>query len=188
MSEADRTKWDQKYREGEGAALEPPAWLHEVRGELPPRGRAVDIAAGRGRIALWLAAEGFAVTAVDISAVGLAAAEAEGRRRGLTISTRCEDLEQLEAGALGGAFDAISCFRYRQPSLWGPLRRALAPGGVLLMEAATVVNLERHDKPPERFLLRPNELLTAADGLFVAYYREGWLGDFHLARLVARRA
>ncbi|MGF1469288.1 MAG: class I SAM-dependent methyltransferase [Sandaracinaceae bacterium] len=185
MGEGDRAKWDEKYRAGAGEGLVAPAWLDEVAGELPAGGRALDLAAGRGRIALWLARRGFAVTAVDVSPVGLRAAGAAARGEGLSLATRVLDLEEERLPP--GPFDAVTCFRYRQPSLWASARAALAPGGVLVAETATLRNLSRHDKPPAPFLLEPNELLRAAGDLFVAYYREGWLGDYHLARLVARR-
>ncbi len=73
--------WDDRYAKAaaEGAAvwsIEPNEWIAQVTGALPP-GTAVDLAAGEGRNALWLASRGWSVTAVDFSATGLSI----GRRR-----------------------------------------------------------------------------------------------------------
>lgn len=62
--------WDQRYAENRQWSAEPNALVAELLADLPP-GDAVDLAAGEGRHALWLAARGWRVTAVDFSAVGL---------------------------------------------------------------------------------------------------------------------
>src|SRR3954447_15014405 len=68
--------WDQRYAEQRQWSAEPNALVAELLAGLPP-GAAVDLAAGEGRHALWLAGRGWRVTAVDLSAPGLA----RGRRR-----------------------------------------------------------------------------------------------------------
>jgi ubiquinone/menaquinone biosynthesis C-methylase UbiE len=62
--------WDQRYAEQRQWSAEPNATVAELLDGLPP-GTAVDLAAGEGRHALWLAARGWQVTAVDFSATGL---------------------------------------------------------------------------------------------------------------------
>lgn len=62
--------WDERYAEKQQWSSEPNALVAELLGDLPP-GDAVDLAAGEGRHALWLAALGWRVTAVDFSTVGL---------------------------------------------------------------------------------------------------------------------
>ena len=66
MSDAAK-EWDERYREGRGMPEEPSALLVENRALLPPGGRALDIAMGSGRNALYLASLGFHVTGVDVS-------------------------------------------------------------------------------------------------------------------------
>jgi SAM-dependent methyltransferase len=63
-------EWDERYAEQQQWSSEPNAQIAELLGGLPP-GDAVDLAAGEGRHALWLAGLGWRVTAVDFSAVGL---------------------------------------------------------------------------------------------------------------------
>jgi 2-polyprenyl-3-methyl-5-hydroxy-6-metoxy-1,4-benzoquinol methylase len=62
--------WDERYSERQQWSTEPNALVAELLADLPP-GDAVDLAAGEGRHALWLAARGWRVRAVDFSEVGL---------------------------------------------------------------------------------------------------------------------
>jgi ubiquinone/menaquinone biosynthesis C-methylase UbiE len=63
-------EWDERYAEQRQWSAEPNALVGELLADLPP-GDAVDLAAGEGRHALWLAGRGWRVTAVDFSDVGL---------------------------------------------------------------------------------------------------------------------
>jgi SAM-dependent methyltransferase len=68
--------WDERYAERQQWSAEPNALIAELLADLPP-GDAVDLAAGEGRHALWLAGLGWHATAVDFSAVGLARGRAQ---------------------------------------------------------------------------------------------------------------
>jgi len=184
MAEADREKWDARYRAG-GYKQGDPQWLRELDGVLPESGKALDVAAGSGRISIFLARRGLAVTAIDISPVGLALAREAASDEGVQIETQQIDLEREPFPE--GPFSIIACFHYRQRALFPVITAQVAPGGVVVAELATVKNLERQSKPSRRWLAEPNELLRDCRGLNVEYYREAWVGDRHLARLVARR-
>jgi len=154
--------------------------------ELPRTGRGIDVAAGSGRMAVYLARRGIEMTAVDISPVGLALCREAARDEGLTIKTLVRDLER--EGLPEGEWSVIACFHYRQPDLFAGLERALTPGGVLVAEVETKRALERHpQRPGARWLAEPNELLRACQSLEIVYYREGWIGERSLARIIARR-
>lgn len=180
MSDADREKWDARYRAEAPADRAPPRWVEAFDDVIPREGRALDVAAGTGRLARWAAERGLDVVAVDVSEVGLAKI---GHPR---VETMVRDLER-DPTPPPGPFALITIFHYRQASLWPALREALAPRGILLAEQPTVVNLERHAHPSRRWLAEPGELEALAGGLEVVSYEEGWLDDRHTARLVARR-
>jgi len=180
MSSADREKWDKRH-EGSHARGQPPGWIERFSALLPRAGAALDIAAGSGRIACWAAERGLDVLAVDISRVGLA------RIAHPRVRTLERDLE-LDPRLPEGPFALISLFHYRQASLSAAVREALAPGGLLLAEVATVANLERHAHPSRRWLAEPGELARFAAGLTLVSYEEGWEQDRHTARLLARRS
>ncbi len=184
MAEADREKWDAKYRTGDYGPGDP-AWLDPFAEELPTEGKALDIAAGAGRTSVWLARRGFDVLSVDISPVGLALAREMAADEGVKIETRAMDLEREPFPE--GPFDLIVCFHYRQPTLFPLIATQVAPGGIVVAELATMKNLERQKKPSRKWLCESNELLSASRDLQVVYYRESWVGDRHLSRLIARR-
>ena len=185
MSEADRERWDQRWGEGGHSDGDPPDWLADLERELPRAGRALDVAAGSGRAALWLARHGLTTLAVDVSPVGLERLGASAARRGLRVETRVLDLEREPLPA--GPFDVVACLRYLQRDLFPALRDCLSPGGLLVCELMTRRNLERHDHPSGRFLVEENELLELVAPLRVVYHREGWIDGRALARVAAVR-
>ena len=87
----DSAQWDQRYSTSEliwtGKANQ---FVDAYLGELEP-GTAIDLAAGEGRNAVWLAERGWTVTAVDFSQVGLDKAEQLAAHHGVEITTVCAD-------------------------------------------------------------------------------------------------
>lgn len=133
MSSGDRTKWEARWQARTGAPGEPDRFLVQKAASLSP-GFVLDVAAGDGRNALWLAAHGFAVSAIDISAAAVMLLERSAVRRGLRIATRVADLDEPTALTGLGPFDLVVVVRYRPPaSQWAGLTAALRPGGQLLM-------------------------------------------------------
>ena len=147
VSDADREKWDARYRERgpeSRAAVELPHVAR--RRSCPRRGRALDVAGGAGRHALWLAARGLDVTLVDISAAGLALARADARRAGRARSPPSpRDLEREPLPA--GPFDLVLSCYYLRRELFAAFPALLAPGGLLVYVQPTRANLQRHAAP-----------------------------------------
>jgi len=185
MAEEDRVKWDQRWAAERDLPRSIPMWVAELDHELPRSGRALDVAAGAGRLAVAMGRRGLEVTAVDISPVGLALARVAARDEGLKMHTVVRDLEK--EGLPPGSFDLVCCFHYRQPGLFPAIQTAMAIGGLLLAEVATVRSLEKQPNRTPRWLAEPNELLRCCEGLEIVAYREGWFGDKHVARVAARR-
>jgi tellurite methyltransferase len=120
--------------------------------------------------------------------VGLGLAAQAARDAGVSIAVREMDLETELPPP--GPWDLILCFHFLKRSLFPALTDALAPGGLLVFCQPTRRNLERHDRPPARFLLDEGELpaLIAELPLETLRYEEGWLDEGrHEARLLARR-
>lgn len=93
MSAKDRTKWNKRYRDGAYAqGVRPSELLETWIGRIPP-GRALDVACGAGRNALYLATRGFSVDAVDISREGLKRARDSARNPGLQVNWVERDLD-----------------------------------------------------------------------------------------------
>ena len=189
-----RERWNERYADG---GLEPfpdaPAeWLVAHEALLAGGGRALDVACGDGRNALYLAQLGYMVDAIDVSDVAIGALRAAVEQRGLamTIAPRVVDLEREPLP--GGPYDVIVTLNYLQRELFGALESALAPGGLLLYETlgrAHVDELGRSFNPD--YLLEQGELLRAFPGLEVVDHHEGVVersgGPRGVAGLVARR-
>lgn len=187
MSEGDRRKWDARYRDAAASGHEPSPFLLSLDAVLPRRGRALDLAGGAGRNALWLARRGLDLTLTDISPVGLSRAASEAQRAGVALTTVECDLEEQPAPP--GPWDLLLCFHYLHRPLYAQIPGLLAPGGLLIVVHPTRSNLLRHPSPSARFLLEDGELPTLVQGLTVVSFDEGWgEGGRHEARLVARRA
>lgn len=188
MTEEDRTRWDTRYAEASTSSApsrvltEPP-----VVDLLPRAGRALDLAGGTGRHAVWLAQRGLEVTVADVSPVGLARAQQHAAAHDVTISTVQVDLDR---GPLPpGPWDLVLVFHYLDPAVLADVSSILAPGGSFVMVHPTRKNLERHARPSARFLLDEGALPSLVSGLHIELFDEGWSAEgFHEARLVARAA
>jgi len=185
VSDADRTKWNARYA-ARGSLDEASVLLLGIADQLPRSGRALDVAGGGGRHALWLAKRGLDVTLVDISTAGLALARERADAQGASIATVQADLEVDPLPA--GPWDLILSFHYLHRPLFEQFAGLLAPGGLLVFAQPTVRNLERHEKPPRPFLLPEGELATLAAGLEIVECSEAWRdNDRHEALLIARK-
>lgn len=172
----------------------PPARYLAEQVRLLPKGTVLDVAAGHGRNALYLASLGYTVDAVDQDREALAALAGEAERRNLsTVSVRCVDLE-ARPEIPRDRYDVILVFFFLFRPLVPVLVHALKPGGVLMYETFLIDNHLRHHHPRRReFCLSHNELLHLAAGLRVLHYDEGEHGGEHddrdafTARLVAQK-
>ena len=189
MSEADRQKWNARYAQGAYSGrtnanelLE--RWLPELR-----VGRALDIACGAGRNSLLLAAAGFQVDALDISAEALARAADSARSRGLEVNWIEHD---LDASLPMATYELIIMLRYVNPSLLATLKDRLNSGGYLIVEEHLVTDADVIGPRGARFRVEPGALAVAADGLQICYCDESLRADpdgrqVALSQLVARK-
>ena len=186
MSLFDQQKWDAKYAASEEVPREPSAVLRSLEDILPQSGRALEVAGGGGRNAIWLAKRGLNVTLADVSPRGLALACERAREAGVSISPLCTDLQDAPFPA--GPWDLILCVCYLGRPLFSIYPEVLSPGGLLVVIQPTQKNLQRHPKPPTEFLLHDGELPELVTGLEIIRYHEGWQADGrHDAVVVARK-
>jgi len=161
----DRLKWNQKYQ-NQHYADEPAAIIKQYV-ELAGGKNALDIAAGNGRNALFLAKQGFVVDAVDIADTGLA--RFAGKHPG--IQAICADLDDFDIPA--NRYDLIVNIKYLNRRLFPYIREGLAPGGVLIFETFLDSQHPAAGQPGCRdYVLRENELLHAFLSLQIVCYKE----------------
>lgn len=169
--------WERRYAEPAYAyGTEPNGFLVEVADRLPS-GPVLCLAEGEGRNAVWLAARGHAVTAVDASAAGLAKAVALARTRAVTIATSLADLASftIEPDAWSGI---VAIFAHLPPPLRRSVHRAavrgLTAGGVFILEAFTPRQLALGTGGPQKpeLLYTLEELREDLAGLDLEIGRE----------------
>ncbi len=144
----DAADWDAKYAGTELMwSLTPNQWVEEVVADLTP-GRALDLAAGEGRNALWLAERGWQATAVDFSRVALErGAELAAQRLGPEASRfTIEEADLLTHRPEARAYDLVMVVYLQvNPQFRAIAMRAaadaVAPGGMLLVTAHDSDNL-----------------------------------------------
>jgi tellurite methyltransferase len=195
MEPDDRKLWNRKYADSPEKWLEPDSFLvyayEKFLSDRPP-GRALDLAGGAGRHAIWLASQGWKVKIIDISDVGLRlagenAAKALGTvRAGESITVEAADLHSTRD--LGKElYDLVLVFRFLNRELFPALIRALKPNGTLIYSTYTIAQLNFAKGPREaRFLLQPDELRGAFSQLEILSYQEK-AESKGLAELVARK-
>lgn len=155
----------------------PSSFLESQLSRLP-QGKILDVAAGQGRHALYLASKGFSVHAIDRDAGALHHLQDSAQKAGLTtITTESIDLEANPQNPpeLGAAvYDAILVFFYLYRPMFPLLMKALKPGGVLVYETFLLENhIHRQHPRRKEFCLEGNELLSLLHGLRILHYEEG---------------
>jgi len=146
---------------------EPNAFLMEVvKGRKP--GRALDVAMGQGRNAIWLAQQGWDTTGFDPADQAVAAARATAERLGLTIQTEIATMEEFEFGE--SRWDLIVLSYAGCSQLVRQVETALKPGGIVVVEAFHTDALKTLKIGGS--LCGPGELPHAFQGLRALRYEE----------------
>jgi rhodanese-related sulfurtransferase len=164
----------------------PSSWLLECADLLPARrGRALDVACGRGRHALLLAGAGFEVHGVDRDDAALASLDATARRLGLPVTVERLDLETGEPQLGQAAYALVTVFHYLHRPLLPAIVDSMAPEALLLYETFTVDQaVVGHPKSPA-FLLEHGELRRLVTPLEVVRERDGVHEGRHVAGVAA---
>lgn len=172
MSNADRRKWNERYSRSDCPDHgQPSALLTEWVPNLPEGGRALDVACGAGGNAMYLAAAGYRVDAVDIAAEGLALGAARAESLNLQVNWIEHDLEK--GLAMRDAYELIVMIRYVNLPLLADLGRHLSPGGHLLVEQHLLTDAEVAGPVNPLFRVAPGELAASVGGLDIVFQDEG---------------
>lgn len=190
MSEAERNKWDARYAQGAYTKRPYPTALLEEWLPKLPRGRALDVACGAGRNALFLAENSYVVDAIDISQVGLDRAARHAESRGLSVNWHRVDLDEDDFE--GDAYDLVLLVRYVNKALIPELIGKLAPGGAFICEQHLVTDEDVIGPRNPAFRFQPGELRSYAGDLEILHHYEGIIEDPEtrracLSQLIARR-
>jgi SAM-dependent methyltransferase len=151
------------------ASLPASDWVQRFSHLVAAGASVLDVACGAGRHERWFAARGARVSALDRDAAALEPL------RGIADENVVADIEHGPWPLAGRRFAAVLCTNY----LWRPLLPAIVEavdaGGVLLYETFAVGNASVGRPSNPDFLLRPGELLAAANGLRIVAYEDGFI-------------
>ena len=160
--------WNARYRVNADIARDPAQLLVHAARDLPP-GRALDLACGAGRNALWLASRGWDVVAIDGAAEAIRVLQSEQS----SVDARVLD---LEAGAPlpfhDESFDLVAILFYLHRPLFAEARRVVKRGGVVVCAV----------KMRGTYRVTPGELAEAFADFEIVHSREG-----EIAELIAKR-
>jgi len=195
--------WDERYQQDAPVYGDAPNDFLVEQVGLLRTGTCLCLAEGQGRNAVWLAEQGFSVTAVDQSSVGMGKAQKLAEARGVPLATTVADLSQYDLGTERWD-NIVSIFGHLPSDLRRDVHRrvidALRPGGIFLLEAYTPDQLATDGTggPSDAdMLLNVDQLTLELAGLEILLARELVRevneGDFHkgdgaVVQFVARKA
>jgi SAM-dependent methyltransferase len=167
-----RARWDERHAAQEPIeSSEPDPTLLDEIGALAP-GRAIDLGAGDGRNAIWLARRGWAVTAVDFSQVALGRGRALAAAAGVHVEWELADLLEWSPG--DRQFDLVTLFFIHLPpherrAVYARAAAAVAPGGTLLIVGHDRTNIADGVGGPQDpdLLITPSEVAADLTGFRV---------------------
>jgi SAM-dependent methyltransferase len=165
------TTWDERFREGEYPQNpDPSPVLEQYLSEIPD-GRALDVATGTGRNAVFLAAAGYDVDALDQSREGLRITRGNAAENGVEDRLNLIQTDVPTHEFPTDRYDLITVSFYRAIDRFPDIKRALRDGGYLFVEH----HLRSTDETPsgpssDRYRFGANELLNACLDLTVIYY------------------
>jgi SAM-dependent methyltransferase len=170
---ADQPRWDKRFGRKEFALGKEPNPFLKRHIHLLPKGRALDVATGEGRNAVFLAQNGFDVDAVDISQKGLKKARKLAREKGVKINTFLVDLDQYPIAK--ERYDLIANFYFLKRSLIPRIRKGLKKGGRVVFETYLLEHRTLGVGGPKqaKYFLKPNEPLRLFRNFRILSYREG---------------
>jgi len=178
--------WDKRYKLREHASdfeAGPTPLVMNTAATLRS-GKALDLASGAGRNAMWLAERGWKVTAVDGAPAAIEVLAERGRNRGLHIEGVVADLEKHEFKIQPEHWDLILICYYMQRNLYQPAKQGVAPGGVFI----SIVHMNAPGEADGPFRLRPGQLEKYFQGWQILHLREGPADDPAHQRPVAEIA
>lgn len=161
-------EWNERYRTREELDHEPAPLLVQAARDLQP-GRALDLACGAGRNAIWLASRGWEVVAVD----GAAEAIRILRELAPQVDARVDD---LETGAPlpfdDESFDLVAILFYLHRPLFAEAKRVVRRGGIIVAAA----------RMSGSFAIAPGEMRSYFDDCDVLHQREGEIAEMIIRR------
>lgn len=165
--------WDERFASGEYPRSPDPSPVLRSYEPHIPDGRALDIATGTGRNAVFLAEAGYTVDALDASSEGLAIVSERAANRGIADRIETIQGDVSTYGFPAETYELITMSFFHTLDRFADMAEALVPGGYLFVEGHLRSSKTTPSGPQDdRYRFAANELLRAGLGLTVLYYDE----------------
>jgi hypothetical protein len=178
-SEEDKSRWNKRYNTGEYLYGKEPLKFLKEKLDILVRGKALVLAMGEGRNAVFLAGNGFDVDGCDVSEKAVEKARLFSQESGVTLNAFVADLEEYKIPV--NTYDLITCFYYTQRDLIPQIKEGLKNGGMVMIETYSIDQLKYGKDAPgpknPAYLLKHNELLDSFRDFRILYYREGEIAE-----------
>lgn len=177
MNPASAEFWDARYAGADYIfGTEPNAFLASNAGLIQQGMRALAVADGEGRNSVWLAKQGARVHAVEVSPIALEKARALAQTRGVTIQFEEANLldwhwPEAEYDLVVAIFIQFASPAQREHIIAG-IRRALKPGGLLILQGYTPKQIEFATGGP-----------SSVENMYTESLLRGWFGDWRIRHL-----
>jgi len=181
----DQKRWDKRFGRKEFALGKEPNPLLKRHIHLLPKGRALDVATGEGRNAVFMAQNGFEVDAVDISEKGLKKARKLAQEKRVKINTFLVDLDRFHIEK--ERYDLVANFYFLKRRLIPRIKKGLRKGGKVIFETYLLEHRTLGTGGPKqaKYFLKPNEPLRLFRNFRILFYREGIFNEGGRRKAVA---
>lgn len=171
------TNWDERFREGNYPLDPDPSPILQQYVEAFPDGRALDIATGTGRNAVFLAEQGYTVDGLDKSREGLEIARKNAEKRNVGDNCTWIHADAFEYAYPEETYDVITIRAFQIMERLTDIKAALAPDGVLYYQPHLRTAEPLDYGPSDRLRVGTNDLLRACLDLTILHYREFTTGE-----------
>jgi SAM-dependent methyltransferase len=180
--------WNERYGGSSYLFGKEPSLLLRNHLDALRKGKALDVAMGEGRNAVFLAKNGFAVEGVDCSSVAVEKAKRLATEAGVTVDAKAQNLDFFLMPLM--KYDTIVMTYFKPlPRFYSEIKRGLVAGGTVAIEAFLVEQTRKQPSPQLAAdeCYRPNELLHALKDFEVLFYSELPQGSQHVVQALARK-
>jgi SAM-dependent methyltransferase len=190
MNTDNQALWDRRYKEGLPSLTRPDpfflsAYERFVAQSFPNAGSALDMAAGLGRHALWMAEKSWQVVAVDVSGIAIGRLAEAARALGVHIDLFAVDAAEYHFQP--AQFDLIVLFYHFDRRLFPKIVSALKPDGLFICKMAVHWGFEHHATEMNSECLSAKQLASLVPALEIIEYRERPVRDRGVAEFVGRK-
>jgi SAM-dependent methyltransferase len=182
-----QTRWDKLFNSSTYVYGREPAEFLKLHVSKLPIGKALDLAMGEGRNAVFLAKKGFSVEGVDISEVAMRKARRLAKENRVSLTTINSDLRTYQIKP--ESYQVILSIDFLQRSLFPQIKNGLKKGGVAVIENGSIEQLKNPSgkTTPREWLLEKGELLEVFKDFEILKYEETNDGKEAKAKILARK-